>query len=771
MTDIGLTKQVKSFAFKHGASLVGIAPVSRWEKAPLQHSPKGIFPDAKTVVVCGIHIPDACVELGGEKDPRDPGPAVVQGTVTVNLNYLALHITKFFENRGYQALPIIATCFWNYRPSEGAERGWMADMCHYYAAACAGLGEIGWNNLCITPEFATRIRFISIITDAPLYPDPLYSGEPLCDRCLLCAKHCPTKSFDKEVSGNNVIEIEDKKYLFPKRNLWRCAIGENFQLDVFLKELPEKIDEKVITEIMEKAVTEHPEWFFGWKMGMCLKWCVNPQRRFFDKKYCSSPRRKKDRIPNSTAENVNNIVKEAENFVFDKGGDVFSTFSADYLLSKNIDIKKQLPDAEGAILIGVTYPENCQNLSPFERSAYIELLLCNLLEKYGYSALCQSKIKPEEIAQVSGSYKMKQRKNGKIAYGLILTGLPLSTREEKPKPIVPSIKISTGVLTSKIKQMLLSSGADIFGIASVSRIEHMTSQLNAFLEGKQYFVVQDTLTEQLNKYQQEKGKQLLWGGQAMPFNPEVEKKELMLNSPRDYLNSAKTAIVIGIKIPSAIIDWVGKGKGEKAGFYHSFVHFEFYRHMAEILLDAAKFLDSLGYKVFPIITGNTDSHCLTSNRIIAVAAGLGEIGWNGMVLTPEFGPRQIFGVLLTDAPLVENPLYKGEHLCKRCFKCVDECPSQAISKNQSVKISVEDVVFEWGNIDRLRCDWACKYGLIGEAGPKYFHSKTNFPVPDVITPEKVCEAIRNSDRMQRLTHYTAIVEKCFVECPAGKQNK
>ncbi|HNS33173.1 MAG TPA: hypothetical protein PKN36_09435, partial [bacterium] len=152
----------------------------------------------------------------------------------------------------------------------------------------------------------------------------------------------------------------------------------------------------------------------------------------------------------------------------------------------------------------------------------------------------------------------------------------------------------------------------------------------------------------------------------------------------------------------------------------------------------------------------------------AVAAGLGELGWNGQVLTPQYGPRQIFAALVTDAPLVCDSLYGGPQLCLRCYSCVKSCPSQAISPEDSVSISVNGKTFSWGKNDRLRCDWACKYGFMKEAGPGYIGSQTDLPVPDKITPEAVCEAMENSDRLQR-PYYKTIVEKCFVECPAGKK--
>ncbi len=750
-----LKEEIKKYAKKLGADIVGIAPVSRWKKAPVEHSPKGIFPKAKSVIVCAVHIPDACVELGAEKDVREPGPGLVQINVGNNLNRIGYWMAKFLEELGWNALTVPSTGYWVYRKQPGAERGWMADMCHYYAAAAAGLGEIGWHNICITPEFGPRQRFISILTDAPLRPDPLYSGEPLCDKCLLCAKHCPTKSFEKEVSGNCVIEIENKKFVFPKRNLWRCAIGENFQLDV-LKEWPEKINEETILKMEEIACTKHPEWIRGWKMGICLKWCVNPQRRYFDRNYSSSPRRKRDILPDTSPEMVNRIIEEVIFLAYEKGTDFLATIDANFLKENNLEIKKELPDGEGAILLGIDYPERCEVLNPFVKAYYIELLVANFIEKYGYSVLLWSNINPEDVAELF-DIKKKNR-----IYRLILTQLPLKTSiQKKEEKSNYSRKLSPEELTAKIKKQTFNTGADLVGITSISRVEKLILQLNEVLDKeKNYFTVKNLPPVEVKKRN-------VWAFQAMPFNPQVEKKELKMKKPSEYLKEVKSAIVIGIKIPDASVDWAGKGKGKKAGHYEFMAHWGAKMVLSSILLETAKFLDYFGYKVFPLLD-ETDSHSLTANRIYAISAGLGEIGWNGMVLTPQFGARQCFGVILTDAILIEDKLYEGKSLCKRCYKCVELCPADAISKNENISISIEGKTFTWGKINRLRCDWACKYGLLGDAGPKYFHSKNNFSIPENITPEILCEAIKKSDRLQR-PGYTGIVEKCFIECPAGKE--
>jgi epoxyqueuosine reductase QueG len=431
------TQRVKALALELGADLVGIAPVERWNKAPIEHSPQGILPEAKSVVVCGIHTPDACIELGAEEDPRKPGPALGELDASSHLQFLAFRLAKYFQEEGWKAIPISQSGYWSYRPRKGAPRGWIADMSLYYAAVAAGLGEIGWHNICITPEFGTRQRFVAVITDAPLVPDPMYNGEPLCDRCLLCAKHCPTKAFDKEVSGECIVEIGGKEFHFPNRNLWRCAIGENFQLDVFLP-WPDKIDEEVITEMAEKAAKEHPEWVYGWKMGMCFKYCVPPQRRYFDIDYCKSPRRRRDVLTEKNQDVSNRLMNEILALSRKIEVDIIGSADIASFKKEGINLKFCLPDAESAIVIGLGYPENCLlNTEFLARRA--QLWIARHLEKYGFSALTYPELSypelsPEKAALICGVAYRNQ--NGKVVssrfgerqiWRVIVTSAPLPT--------------------------------------------------------------------------------------------------------------------------------------------------------------------------------------------------------------------------------------------------------------------------------------------------------------------------------------------------------
>ncbi len=93
-------------------------------------------------------------------------------------------------------------------------------------------------------------------------------------------------------------------------------------------------------------------------------------------------------------------------------------------------------------------------------------------------------------------------------------------------------------------------------------------------------------------------------------------------------------------------------------------------------------------------------------RIAAYICGMGEIGYSKVFLTPQFGPRQRFAFIITDAPLEADPIYEGPPLCDRCLLCVRECPAGAISAEETVEVNIAGHEVEWGKLDVERCS-AC----------------------------------------------------------------
>lgn len=101
-----------------------------------------------------------------------------------------------------------------------------------------------------------------------------------------------------------------------------------------------------------------------------------------------------------------------------------------------------------------------------------------------------------------------------------------------------------------------------------------------------------------------------------------------------------------------------------------------YSRMAVSSFTLAEFIRALGYRAIP--AGNN----LGLSIPIALDAGLGELGRNGLLITPKYGPRVRIAKVITDMPLVpDSPIKFGvEEFCEECMLCADDCPSGSITK-------------------------------------------------------------------------------------------
>jgi ferredoxin len=158
-----------------------------------------------------------------------------------------------------------------------------------------------------------------------------------------------------------------------------------------------------------------------------------------------------------------------------------------------------------------------------------------------------------------------------------------------------------------------------------------------------------------------------------------------------------------------------------------------------IVTDAvARFIEDRGFEAVPVYPGVPESYPNSPNpvpgrpapeinlnvRIAAVACGLGEIGWSKVFLHPVYGPRVRIGTILTDAPLEADPLVKPGTLCKRCMRCVPNCPGNAIPGRDGPRITIriDDQEYSWGDVHMGRCT-ATHHGINYKASPflkKYF---------------------------------------------------
>jgi len=574
-------------------------------------------------------------------------------------------------------------------------------------------------------------------------------------------------------------------------------------LDVFLdKWKDQEVNEELIVKTQEEAVYEKNEWISGWKMGMCLKHCLPPQRRYFDRDYCRAPRRRRDVASDYSPENLdratNELLKAAPHWDID----MLATIPATTFAKEDINLKDFMPDAASVIVIGLGYPEHSMLNTDFA-AAKAEIMVSKLLqEKYGFSVLPRSEMDNELCARLSGlarpiseawqtdspedaertrhtslrldaedSQLVSDRFGHHQIWRSILVSAPFQAFKTD---VTASSKIesnqSKAKLTEAVREAARAGGADLVGIAPAERLEKLPLQLDEIFHDPDYFAVEDKTIQPLLEVRKR-----LWGAQAYPFTPESRKVELKAKRPSDYLTNAKSVIVVGVELLDASIDALARGEAQKAGHFHATVHEEPFNQLANAMRKATRVLDHNGGVCMTSrdLTGLAGEVCgagadLTASRFAALAAGLGELGLNGVVLTPQFGGRQRFACIITDLELEYDDVYRGSQLCHNCGSCIEACPVQALVQDNRNSVEIEGQTYTWAERQQLTCDFVQRYGFIPESGGKYSNCQNSFPLPEKITPEYIVECMRQSDRIER-PGYKPTVQSCFTKCNAHKK--
>ena len=194
MPDETLTREVKELVRHLKGDLVGVVPVERFAEAPPGHRPEEFLPGARSVVVWATSY---LASTFLSPNPRIYVLRYLQ--LSTRLQDAGYDVCRFLEEQGHYAINFPSTA-----PQDNSAETKMlfADFSYRHAAQLAGLGEIGLNQLLVTPEFGPRIRLMAVITTAELSPDsPL--TEKVCPReeCNVCVENCPAGALSPQ--GND----------------------------------------------------------------------------------------------------------------------------------------------------------------------------------------------------------------------------------------------------------------------------------------------------------------------------------------------------------------------------------------------------------------------------------------------------------------------------------------------------------------------------------------------------------------------------------------
>jgi epoxyqueuosine reductase len=199
--------ELKAKALDLGFDLFGIADAAAMrDDFLLEPETRGRFDRA---VSLGKRLSDAVLD-----DLRDhPTPLYFHHYRQVNffLDRGAFLLADHIQGLGFGAVAIAASQLIDWDKQT-------AHLSHKHVAAAAGLGWIGRSNLLVNPEFGSRIRLVTVLTDFPVEPDtPLIRG---CGDCRACLASCPAgaikerrEDFDHLACYEKLKEFRKKGYV------------------------------------------------------------------------------------------------------------------------------------------------------------------------------------------------------------------------------------------------------------------------------------------------------------------------------------------------------------------------------------------------------------------------------------------------------------------------------------------------------------------------------------------------------------------------------
>lgn len=149
--------------------------------------------------------------------------------------------------------------------------------------------------------------------------------------------------------------------------------------------------------------------------------------------------------------------------------------------------------------------------------------------------------------------------------------------------------------------------------------------------------------------------------------------------PQALWEQVRTVIVLGVSMPLPIVETTP-----------SYLHKETYetanRTLDGMAFNLVRYLNRLGHSSYFFTRDGFCSLRVLKDRpkvpfshlMAAKYAGLGTIGVNNCLLTPEFGPRVRFVSVFTSAEIEPDSML-GNELCIKCGVCESCCPVNAIN--------------------------------------------------------------------------------------------
>jgi epoxyqueuosine reductase QueG len=221
--EVNLRGKLKSLAKDMGATYFGIADLTSARQYISKQGGQFLtqFPRA---VSHGFVLADGIVNTLAHH--RSTGALnnywyYVYQIVNPRIDSISLMLAQSLDKAGFQAFIVPS--------SQTVDRTKLTGVfSHKLAAHLAGLGWIGKSALLITPAHGPRVRWGTVLTDAPLEAGT--AMDEMCHDCYVCVKGCPAhaftgQAFDKPRPRSNIFAAETCDSYLGKREALHRACG------------------------------------------------------------------------------------------------------------------------------------------------------------------------------------------------------------------------------------------------------------------------------------------------------------------------------------------------------------------------------------------------------------------------------------------------------------------------------------------------------------------------------------------------------------------
>lgn len=232
-----------------------------------------------------------------------------------------------------------------------------------------------------------------------------------------------------------------------------------------------------------------------------------------------------------------------------------------------------------------------------------------------------------------------------------------------------------------------------------------------------------------------------------------------LNTSEITEHDGGRAIVLGLRLQagtSRILPWNDRNK-----YYNDELSLTY---LEELSLELVYWLEDAGYPAIIVPPTHVDpwryegdprkhQEPLLSLRHAAVEAGLGTLGLNGQLITPQFGPRVVLSAVLCSVDVAcDRPMSEALCLGPECGRCLKACPGDVVGQWER----------DWEACDRYRSPHG--FAQLSEYLGRVIDE------PDVQKKKAMLRSEASFDLWQSILRGAGVItgcRRCADVCPVG----